>query len=145
MVTYNPLVRDGVSFASAWQVSSLTAIFTTSVLVSPSLPSWLWSVKAQLKRSHQLCHDILACAELVGRIEVLPSTAGLWVNAIVTLRDGETMQDILAYARRKHVIVDASHDFARFLGKNQGQIKITFSLEEGVLREGLLRLKAALV
>ncbi|KAJ5569625.1 uncharacterized protein N7459_009055 [Penicillium hispanicum] len=145
VATYNPLVRDGASYASLWQVSSLTAIFTASVLTSPLLPPLISSVKSELKKAHQMCHDILACDELAGRADVLSSTAGLWVNVIITLREEETIGDVIASARKCHVIIDSSGDFTRFLDKTQAQIKVTFSLEENILKEGLLRLKAALL
>ncbi|KAJ5273238.1 hypothetical protein N7478_008363 [Penicillium angulare] len=144
-MTYNPLVRSGVSYASFWQISSLTAHFTTAVLTSPLTPSWVSDTKTQLRNLHNLCRDILVVPELSGRLEILPANAGFWVNAIVTLREGETTKDIVVRARTNHILIDVGNDFGRFLGERQGEFKITFSKEEGVLRAGLERLKESLV
>ncbi|KAJ5087655.1 hypothetical protein N7456_011271 [Penicillium angulare] len=144
-ITYNPLVRRGVSYASFWQISSLTAQFTTAVLTSPLMSSWISDTKAQLRSLYQICQDILVVPELSGRLVILPANAGFWVNAIVTLREGETMKDVVAKARSNHILIDPANDFGRFLGERQGEFKITFSKEEGVVRAGLERLKESLV
>jgi DNA-binding transcriptional MocR family regulator len=89
--------------------------------------------------------DTLSAPELSGRIELLPTTAGLWTNAIVTLKEGETTQDIIAKARQKGVVVGAATEFAPVLQQGQSSIKITFALPEDVVREGAARLKASLL
>jgi DNA-binding transcriptional MocR family regulator len=143
-VSYHPFVRAGVSFASAWQVSSLTAIFASALLTSPSISSLLSSVRAQLAKNHQICHDVLTSAELSGRVEFLPASAGLWANAKVILKDGETTQDVVAKAKEKGVIIGPGTEFNMVKGES-GWIKLTFALPEERVQKGMERLKSSLL
>ncbi|KAJ5808652.1 hypothetical protein N7474_009921 [Penicillium riverlandense] len=144
-VSYNPLVKSGVSYATLWQVSSLTVHFTSYLLNSPSLPNLISSTRKQLAQSYKICVETLSSLEADGRVEILPATAGLWVNVIVNLRDGETTQDVVARAKKYRVAVFSQTAFARFLGKNQGLIVITFALEADVVRAGVERLRDSLL
>jgi DNA-binding transcriptional MocR family regulator len=144
-VSYNPLVKAGVSYATLWQVSSLTAHFTSYLLNSPSLPNLISSTRKQLAQSYKICVETLSSLESDGRVEILPATAGLWVNVIVNLRDGETTQDVVARAKKYRVAVFSQSAFARFLGENQGLIVITFALEADVVRVGVERLRDSLL
>jgi hypothetical protein len=145
IVSYNALVRTGVSFATAWQVSSLAAHFTEKLLTSDSLPDLISSVRSQLAQGFQICGDILSDPRLYGRIELLHASAGLWANALVTLKKDETLQDIIGRARQNGVIVGGATEFAPFLQNGQGLLKITFAMPRDVLLQGLERLKASLL
>lgn len=145
VVSYHPLVRAGVSFATAWQVSSLAAHFTEKLLTSDSLPDLISSVRFQLAQGFQICREILSTPELSGRIELLHASAGLWANALVTLKKDEVLQDIILKARQNGVIVGEATEFAPFLQKKQGVFKITFAMPRNVLLQGLERLKASLL
>ncbi|PCG88886.1 Pyridoxal phosphate-dependent transferase, major region, subdomain 1 [Penicillium occitanis (nom. inval.)] len=127
VVSYHSLVRAGVSFATGWQVSSLAAHFTRKLLISDSLPNLISSVWAQLAQGFQTCREILSTPELFGRIEVLHISAGLWANAL------------------NGVIVGGATEFAPFLQKEQGLLKITFAMPPDALLQGPERLKASLL
>ncbi|KAJ5601925.1 hypothetical protein N7510_011459 [Penicillium lagena] len=144
-VSYNPLVISGVSYATLWQVSSLTAHFTSHLLNSPSLPNLISSTRKQLAQSYEICVATLSSPELDGRVEIVPATAGLWVNVIVNLREGETTQDVVARAKDHRVVIFSHTTFARLLGENQGLIVITTALEADVVRVGVERLRESLL
>ena len=67
------------------------------------------------------------------------------MNVILNLRDGETINSIIARAKEYHVIILSQMAFARFLRKDQGVITITFASPTDVVRKGVERLKAALL
>jgi hypothetical protein len=102
-------------------------------------------VRSQLAQGFQTCREILSTPELFGRIEVLHTSAGLWANALVTLKKNETLQDIIIKARQNGVIVGGATEFAPFLQKEKGLLKITFAMPPDVLLQGLERLKASLL
>ncbi|KAJ6172163.1 hypothetical protein N7470_001230 [Penicillium chermesinum] len=144
-VTYNPTVKAGVTYGTFWQMSSLAALFTVAVLSSPFLPAWLSSTRETLRKHNQLCHEVLSVPVLDGRIKILPASAGLWVNVIVTLKEGETFKDFISKTKANKVDILPAQDFKVYYGENQGEFKITFAKAEGVLREGLERLKQSLL
>ncbi|KAH8695586.1 pyridoxal phosphate-dependent transferase [Talaromyces proteolyticus] len=145
VLSYHPLVRAGVSFASVWQVSSLAAHFTRSILTSPSTLDLLSSTRSQLAQSFQTCREILSVPELTDRIQLLHTSVGFWTNAVVMLKESENIQDIIVKAKQKGVIVGWGAEFAPLLQKGQGLIKITFAMPQDVLRKGLERLRASLL
>lgn len=126
-------------------MSSLTALFTASVLNSPSLPLWLSSTKNFLLSNYRICRVALSTPELGRRIQLLPATAGLWVNIIITLKDGETFSDFISKTKANGVDILPAQDFKRFIRENQNEIKLSIAKPENVLREGLQRLKRSLV
>ncbi|KAJ5232507.1 hypothetical protein N7468_005463 [Penicillium chermesinum] len=135
----------GVTYGTFWQMSSLAALFTVAVLSSPFLPAWLSSTRETLRKHNQLCHEVLSVPVLDGRIKILPASAGLWVNVIVTLKEGETFKDFISKTKANKVDILPAQDFKVYYGENQGEFKITFAKAEGVLREGLERLKQSLL
>lgn len=102
-------------------------------------------MRSQLAQSFQTCREVLSAPELSGRIELLRASAGLWANALVTLKEKETVQDVVAMARQKGVIIGVANGFAPLLQEGQGLIMITFAKPQDVLREGLERLKTSLL
>ena len=83
--------------------------------------------------------------ELSGRIELLPTSAGLWTLALVTLKADEKLQDIIANGKKKGVIVGAATMFEPFLQPGQTVVMITTALPEDVFKEGLERFKTSLL
>jgi DNA-binding transcriptional MocR family regulator len=122
----------------------LAAIFTIALVHSPSLPSLIASVHEKVAKSHQVCHDTLTSPDLSNRVEFVPATAGLWANAKVILKEGETGQDIVAKAKETGVVIMGSPEF-NMVERESGWIKFTFALPEDIVQEGMRRLKVSLL
>ncbi|KAI9745240.1 MAG: hypothetical protein M1818_001518 [Claussenomyces sp. TS43310] len=136
VISHNKLVRAGVAFLTIWQTSSLSTTFLTSLLKSPILPSLLDTSSKRLAASYQIVEDALK--EL--GLEFLPASAGLWVNAKV---NGAESSDVVHKLKESGLKVGSGTEFNTVEGE-KGWIKLSFSLPEDVLREGMVRLKACL-
>jgi aspartate/methionine/tyrosine aminotransferase len=123
--------------ANYMQISTASSLLTVSLFTSPQLPSLLRSLKSRLINNHSL----LTSSFEKWDIKYLPTTAGFHVFAKLA-PDAKTWEDEKDVADRLlegGVFVVAGRGFGGVDGE-VGWIRVAFSVEESLLREGLRRM-----
>ncbi|KAK2736585.1 hypothetical protein FQN55_001599 [Onygenales sp. PD_40] len=137
----NKELSVGLALASNAQVSSLSAIFTTTLLSSPTLPFLVALNSARLAEAYIHVTSFF----VRNRIEYVPVNAGLNVFARLAPR-AKTWEDETAMIEKLKgagVIVRGGASY-RGMKLEKGWVRISFSLEQHRLQEALRRIKTVL-
>jgi hypothetical protein len=118
-------------------MSTLTTLFTTAILTSRRLPALISLNTARLTSSFAILHSYLQRWD----VEFIPPTVGLYVFAklgkqIMTEEEEDVM---MRRIKGVGVLVAGGNEF-KMGDLGAGWVRITFSVPEGVLVEGLRRL-----
>ena len=141
MTQENKELVVGLRLASNSQISSLSAIFTTALLSSPSLPFLITLNSARLAESYILITSFFVRYG----IKYIPVNAGLNIFARLapaakTWEDESRMVQKLTEAG---VLVSAGRNY-HGVQKEKGWVRLSFSIEQNRLREALGRIEIAL-
>ncbi|EEH33262.2 hypothetical protein PAAG_04315 [Paracoccidioides lutzii Pb01] len=131
----------GLAVASNAQVSSLSAIFTTTLLSSPKLPFLVALNSARLAESYILITSFF----IRHHIEYIPINAGLNILARLAPRakTWEDESEMISRLKNAGVLVRGGGSY-HGTDMEKGWVRISFALEEERLQECLRRIKVAL-
>jgi len=131
----------GLRLASNSQISSLSAIFTTALLSSPSLPFLITLNSARLAESYILVTSFFVRYG----IKYIPVNAGLSIFARLApaAKTWEDESRTVQKLTEAGVLVSAGRDY-RGVQKEKGWVRLSFSIEQNRLREALRRIEIAL-
>ncbi|KKZ61641.1 hypothetical protein EMCG_03826 [[Emmonsia] crescens] len=127
--------------ASNPQVSSLSAIFTMTLLSSPTLPLLVALNSARLAESYILVTSFF----IRHHIDYIPVNAGLNIFARLgpNAKTWEDESDMIMKLKENGVVVRGGGSYHSTL-MEKGWVRISFALEEHQLQEALHRIKTAL-
>ncbi|KAK2814144.1 hypothetical protein FQN50_000548 [Emmonsiellopsis sp. PD_5] len=137
----NKELSVGLALASNAQVSSLSAIFTTTLLSSPTLPFLVALNSARLAEAYIHVTSFF----VRNRIEYVPVNAGLNVFARLApqAKSWEDETAMIEKLKGAGVIVRGGGSY-RGMKLEKGWVRISFSLEQHRLQEALRRIKTVL-
>ncbi|KAH8597079.1 pyridoxal phosphate-dependent transferase [Bisporella sp. PMI_857] len=135
LVSHNRPVVEGAMLANYLQTSNLPSLFITALLTSPSLPSIILSLKTQLRNNY----NILTKALDVWGIEHIPISAGFHLVAKLAgnTNEGEVAKKLAAAGV---MVVPGKGG----VDAESGWVRISFSIPEARLRDGIERIGMAL-
>ncbi|KAI1176305.1 1-aminocyclopropane-1-carboxylate synthase 7 [Nemania sp. FL0916] len=137
----NRALQVGLALAANTQISSLTALFTRALLISPKLPALLKINAAKLSEAYRTMTDFFECHG----IEYLPVSHGPFVFAKVVANAISWEDEALAVACCKEAGVVISSGKAYHIIENEkGWARLTFAIKRDQLDEALRRLERGL-
>ncbi|PGH11892.1 hypothetical protein AJ79_04584 [Helicocarpus griseus UAMH5409] len=137
----NRELNVGLALACNGQVSSLSAIFTTTLLSSPTLPFLVALNSARLAESYIFITSFF----IRYQIEYIPVNAGLNIFARLD-PEAKTWEDesaLITKLKDAGVLVKGGGSY-HGIQMEKGWVRISFALEEHRLREALCRIERAL-
>jgi DNA-binding transcriptional MocR family regulator len=137
----NKELVTGLGLASNTQISSLSAIFTTALLSSPTLPFLITLNSARLAESYILITSFFVRY----RIRYIPVNAGLTIFARLApaAKTWDDESRMVQKLKNAGVLVSAGRTY-HGVQKEKGWARLSFSIEQSRLREALRRIEIAL-
>lgn len=131
----------GLALASNFQISSLSAIFASSLLSSPELPELLALNSSRLSEAYTTVTSFLK----QHNIEYIPANAGMFIFAKLVPHAKSWDDEFAMIAKLKEAGVSVSGGQGyHVMEKDKGWARLAFALNTSQLREALNRIDGVL-
>lgn len=136
MTQFNENLRNGLALAAHMNVSTLSVVVATELLVSPALPSLVALNSARLAEAYKL----ITCVFKRHGIRYFPCNAGTFVLARLA-PNAQSWDDEAAVVQKLEqagVLVGSGR---RYHVHDKGWARVCFAVERAVLEEALRRME----